>query len=86
MEAQTEKLQEMFYKELEDLNNKQTQMCNLISEMKNTLEGINKITEAEKWISEVEDRVVEITDTRKKNKGKKNEKNWGESKRSLGQH
>ena len=30
--------------------------------MKNTLEGINnRITEAEKWISELEDRKVEIT-------------------------
>ena len=34
--------------------------------MKNTLEGINsRITEAEEWINEVEDRVVEITATKK---------------------
>ena len=46
MEAQTEKTQEMFNKELEDLKNKQVN--NTITEMKNTLEGINsKINEAE---------------------------------------
>ena len=35
-------------------------MNNSITEVKNTLEGMNsRITEAEEWISEVEDRVVE---------------------------
>ena len=41
MEAQMEKLQEIFNKELEYLKNKQTEMNNTITEMKNTLEGIN---------------------------------------------
>ena len=37
-------------------------MNNTITEMKNTLEGINnRITEAEKCISELEDKMVEIT-------------------------
>ena len=37
-------------------------MNNIITEMKNTLEGINsKITDAEEQISELEDRMVEIT-------------------------
>ena len=36
-------------------------MNNIIIEMKNTLEGINRINEAEEWISELEDRLVEIT-------------------------
>ena len=37
-------------------------MNNTITEMKNTLEGINnRITEAEEWISELEDKMVEIT-------------------------
>ena len=50
-----EKMQEMFTKDLEELNNKQT-------EMKNTLEGTNsRITEAEEWISDLEDGMVEIT-------------------------
>ena len=45
-------------------------MNNTITEMKNTLEGINsKITEAEEWISDLEERMVEIaaSEQRKKN-------------------
>ena len=35
---------------------------NTITEIKNTLEGINsRISEAEEWISELEDKMVEIT-------------------------
>ena len=37
----------------------------------NTLEGINRITEAEGWINDLEDRMVEITaaeQNREKNK------------------
>ena len=35
---------------------------NTVTEIKNTLEGINsRITEAEEWISELEDRMLEIT-------------------------
>ena len=37
-------------------------MNNTITEMKNTLERINnRITEAEEWISELQDKMVEIT-------------------------
>ena len=37
-------------------------MNNTITEMKNTLEGINsRITEAEEQISDLEDRMVEFT-------------------------
>ena len=37
-------------------------MNNIISEMKNTLEGINsRITEAEEWIRDLKDRMVETT-------------------------
>ena len=50
----------MINKDLEELE--QTEMNNTITEMKNTLEGINsRITEAEKWISDLEDRMVEFT-------------------------
>ena len=50
----------MFNKKPEVLQNKQ--MNNAIIEMKNILEGINiRINEAEKWISELEDRFMEIT-------------------------
>ena len=49
-------------KDLEELKNKQTEISNTTTKMKNTLEGINnRTTEAEKWISELEDRKVEIT-------------------------
>ena len=54
-EAKTEKMLEMFTKDLEELKNKQT-------EMNNTLEGIHRrITEAEDWINDLEGRMVEIT-------------------------
>ena len=44
-------------------------MNNAITEIKNTLEGINsRITEAEDRISEVEGRMVEINETGKKKK------------------
>ena len=37
-------------------------MNNTIAAMKNTLEGLNsRITEAEEWISDQEDRMVEFT-------------------------
>ena len=48
---------------------------NTITEMKNTLEGINStITEAEEWISEKEDKMVEIT-AREQNKEKRMKRN-----------
>ena len=37
-------------------------MNNIISAMKNTLEGINsRITETEEWVRDLKDRMVEIT-------------------------
>ena len=48
---------------------------NTINEIKNSLEGINsRITEAEKQISDMEDKIVEIT-TAEQNTEKKNERN-----------
>ena len=41
MEAKIERMQEMFNKDLEELKKKQTEMNNIITEMENTLEGIN---------------------------------------------
>lgn len=39
-------------------------MKNTVTEMKNTLEGINsKLNDTEEWINKLEDRVVEITAT-----------------------
>jgi len=58
-------------KDIEEIKNKQTEMNNIITEIKNTLEGTNsRITEAEEWISELEDRKVEIT-AEEQNKGKR---------------
>ena len=49
-------------------------MNSTINEIKNSLEGINsRITEAEEWISNLEDKIVEIT-TAEQNK-EKNEEN-----------
>ena len=49
-------------KNIEEIKNKQTEMNNTITEIKNTPEGNNsRITEAEEQISELEDRMVEIT-------------------------
>ena len=58
-------------------------MKNTITEFKNTLEGTNsRITETEEWISELEDRMVEIT-AKEQNKGK-GMKRIEESLRDLG--
>ena len=47
-------------------------MNNTIMEMKYTLEKVsNRITEAEGWISELEDRMVEVTAMEQNNKKKK---------------
>ena len=49
-------------------------MNNTITEAKNALQGINsRITEAEERISDLEDRMVELT-AAEQNKEKKNEK------------
>ena len=66
---------ELENKHLEELNNKQTEMNNTIIEMKNTLEGLNsRITEAEEWIGDLEDRMVEFTAT-EQNKEKRMKRN-----------
>jgi len=55
---------------MEEIKNKQTEMNNTITAIKNTPGGTNsRITEAEEWISELEDRMVEIT-AEELNKGK----------------
>ena len=70
-----EKIQETFKKDLEELKSKQTMTNNAIKEIKNCLEGINsRITEAEERISDLEDKIVEITTT-EQNKEKNNENN-----------
>ena len=58
-------------KDIEEIKNKQTEMNSTITKIKNTLEGNNsRIIESEEWISELEDRMVEIT-AEDQNKGKR---------------
>ena len=60
-------MQESFNKDLEEIKKSQYIMNNAINQIKNILEGSNsRIMEAEGRISEVEDRMVEINETEKK--------------------
>ena len=69
----TEKIQETFNKDVEDLKSKQTMMNNTINEIKNSPEGIHsRINEAEEQISDLEDKTVEVTTT-EQNKEKRME-------------
>ena len=55
-------------KDLEELKNKHTGTNNTITEIKHTLEGINsRISEADELISELEDKMVEITSEEQNN-------------------
>ena len=75
LEPQIKRIQEMFNKDLEEIKNRKSLMINTVTEIKNILQGINStITEAEEWISELEDRMVKIT-AREQNKGKGMERN-----------
>ena len=70
METQTKKIQEMLNRDLEEVKNKE--MKNTITVKKNTLEEINsRVNEAEKWISELKDKMVEITVMEKSEKERK---------------
>ena len=62
LENKMEKMQESIGKDLKELKNKHTETNNIITEIKNTLEGISSRTsEADKGISELEDKMMEIT-------------------------
>ena len=54
------KMQESINKDLEELKNKHTE-TNTITEIKNTLEGISSRISEKEQISELEDKMVEIT-------------------------
>ena len=83
LENRIQKVQESVNKDLEELNNKFT--SNTITEIKNALEGINsRISEAEEWISELEDKMVEITSEEQKQVRRM--KRTEGSLRPLGQH
>ena len=67
LETRTERMQEMFNKDLEEIKKDQSIINNAIAETKSTLEATNsRITEAEDKISEVEDRMVEINEAERK--------------------
>ena len=67
LETRTEKILEMFNKDLEEIKKTQSIMNNATTEIKSTLEGTNSRTnEAENRISEVEDRMVEINEAERK--------------------
>ena len=62
LENKMAKMQESFLKDLEELKNKPIETNSTITEIKNTLEGINsRISEGAERISELEDKMVEIT-------------------------
>ena len=62
MEAQIEKIQEMFNKHLEDLRNRKS-VVNKTCEIKDTWEGTHRrMSEGEEWISELEVRMVNKTE------------------------
>ena len=84
LENKMQKMQESSNKDLEELKSTCTETNNTTTEIKNTLEGINiRISEAEEWISELGDKMVEIT-SEEQNENKKNEKSWGQTQRPLG--
>ena len=56
-----EKMQESINKDLKDLKNKHTETNNTITEIKNSLEGISSRISEKEQISELEDKMVEIT-------------------------
>ena len=67
LETRIEKMQKRFNKDLEEIKKNQYIMNNAINEIKNTLEATNsRITDAEDWISEIEDRMVEINESERK--------------------
>ena len=62
LENKIEKMQESINEDIKELMNKHTETNSTIYEILNTLEGINRrISEAEEQISELEDKMVEIT-------------------------
>ena len=65
-----EDLSETFNKEIENIKKNQSEMKNLITEIKNTLEGINRIEETEEQTSNLEHRVMESNEAEQKREKK----------------
>ena len=67
LETRIEKMQGMLNKDLEEIRKSQSILNNAINEIKNTVEGTNsRITEAEDRISEVEDRMVAMSEAERR--------------------
>ena len=82
LEARVDKLQSTLSEDIQDLKLKQAEMQNTITEINQSWqETISRIQEAEGWIREVEDRLVEITDAEQKRE--KRLKRNGDSLREL---
>ena len=60
LENKMEKMQESINKDLEELKNKHTETNSTITEIKNTLEGINSRISKVEQINKLEDKMVEI--------------------------
>ena len=60
LEHKMEKMQESINKDLEKLKNKHTETNSTITEIKNTLEGINSRISKVEQINKLEDKMVEI--------------------------
>ena len=85
IEAKIDELEEMFKKGIGDLKIQQAEMISTRAEIKNSLEENNSIIqEAEEQKSEVEDRLVEITDV-EWNKEKRMKRTEDRLKEHLGQ-
>ena len=62
MKTKWRKCKKQLKKDIEEIKNKHTETNYTITEIKNALEGINsRILESEGRISELEDKIVEIT-------------------------
>ena len=67
VETRTEKMKEMFNKDREEIKKSQYRMNNAINEILKTLEGTNsRIMEEEDRITEVEAKMVEINESKRK--------------------
>lgn len=61
LEKRIEELIETFNKEIENSKKNQSEMKTIITKIKNTLEAINRLEDAEEHISDLDDRVMEST-------------------------
>ena len=75
-----------FRKELENIRTSQEKLENSFSEMQTELKAIKRrMNNAKEWISDVEDRIMEITQTGQQRENQiKKKKTWKQYKRSMG--